>query len=115
MLAPNVADLLKKAQSDSTLAEQVRNAGSYESLAELSEQAGTPATAEELRSAFTARNAGVLAQQMMRRGLMEAAPLPPVQAMDHELWNRVAGMDLSAVVKQLVDYLGWTAERAAAV
>ncbi len=95
MLTPNVAYLLRKAQSDSTLADQVGNADSYQSLAELSEQAGTPVTAGELRSAFTARNAGVLAQQMMRRGLIEAAPLSPVQAMDHGPWRVCTGMDLS--------------------
>ena len=51
---------------------------------------------------------------MMRRGLIDAAPLEPVAPMDHELWSRIADMDLSPVVTQLVTYLGWSAERAAA-
>jgi hypothetical protein len=34
--------------------------------------------------------------------------------MDQDLWNRVAAMDLSPVVAQLVNYQGWTTERAAA-
>ena len=115
MLTPNVAGFLRKAQVDSGLAEQVRNADSYQALAELSERAGEPAAAGDLRAAFAARNAGVLAQQMIRRGVIDALPPASVPAMDEELWNRVAAMDLSSVVYQLVSYQGWTAERAASV
>jgi len=57
---------LRKAQADSQLAEQVNNTDSYQALAQLSERLGEPATASELRAAFSTRNASVLAQQMIR-------------------------------------------------
>jgi hypothetical protein len=114
MLTGNVAGFLRSAQVDSRLTEQVTNADSYHALAALSELAGEPATAGELRAAFAARNAGVLAQKMIRRGVIEPVPLAPVPAMDQDLWNRVAAMDLSPVVMQLVNYKGWSMERAAA-
>ena len=114
MLTPNVARFLRKAHADSGLAELVRNAGSYQALAELSERVDEPAPAAELRAVFAARNAAVLARHMMRRGAIDAVPLAPIPAMDRELWNRVACMDLSPVVMQLVNYKGWTEERARA-
>ena len=114
MLTPNVAGFFRKARADSGLAEQVRNTGSYQALAELSERAGDPVPAGELRAAFTARNAGVLARHMMRRGALDASPLPPVPPMDRDVWSRVASMDLSPVVLQLVNYQGWTEDRARA-
>ena len=114
MLAPNVADFLRKAQADPSLAEQVKNADTYQDLAALSEAVGEPAPPADLRAAFTARNAGVLTRHMMRRGLIDTVPLRPVPPMKEDLWERVATMDLSPVVQQLVDYRGWTAKRAAA-
>jgi hypothetical protein len=112
MLTSNVASFLRKARADSQLAEQVNNTDSYQALAELSERLGEPATASELRAAFSARNASVLAQQMIRRGVIDPVELGPVPAMDEDLWNRVAAMDLKPVVTQLVNYLGWSEARA---
>src|SRR5262249_39567068 len=108
MLTANIVRFLRKAHADSSLAEQVRNADSYQALSELSEGAGEPVTAGELRATFAARNAGVLVQQMMRGGLIDHVPLTPVPAMDQELWKRVASMDLSPVVTQLMNYQGWS-------
>jgi hypothetical protein len=115
MLTSNVAGFLRKAKEDSILAEQVRKADTYQALVNLSKTVGESATSTELRGAFAARGAGVLAQQMIRTGLIDPLPLVPVPPMDQELWNRVAALDLSAVVSQLVNYQGWTAERAASV
>jgi hypothetical protein len=44
MLTPNVAGFFKKAQADSGLAGEMRNAGNYQGLAELPERAGEPAS-----------------------------------------------------------------------
>jgi hypothetical protein len=68
----------------------VNNTDSYQALAQLSERLGEPATASELRAAFSTRNASVLAQQMIRfRPWMRG-----------HLWNRVASLDLKPVVTQ---------------
>src|SRR5262249_16397318 len=105
---------LRKVQANNDLAERVKRVDSYALLAQLSEEVGEPATADDLRSAFTARNAGVLAYQMMRRGLMDTLPMPVVPAMDPGGWKQVVGMDLEPVVTQLVQNRGWSAERASA-
>ena len=114
MLTPKVAEFLRNAHADSSLAEHIRSSDSYEALEQLSGRGGPPARAAELRVAFTERNAGVLARQMMRHGLMDTLPLPSVPAMDNNLRNRVVSLDLGPVGTQLVEYVGWTAERAAA-
>lgn len=113
MLTPNVALLLRRAQRNSKLADDVRRASSYQALVELSEQTGDPAPADDWRAAFAARNARVLTLQMIRHGVMEPVRLAPVPPMDHDLWERVTAMDLSPVVEQLVMYKGWDPERAA--
>jgi hypothetical protein len=83
----------------------VNNTDSYQALAQLSERLGEPATASELRAAFSTRNASVLAQQMIRfRPWMRG-----------HLWNRVASLDLKPVVTQLVNYLCWSETRAASM
>src|SRR5262245_35260905 len=114
MLSPKVAQFLRSAHADAGVAEHVRSSDSYEALEELSGRAGPKAKAAELRLAFTERNAGVLARQMMHHGLMDLLALPSVPAMDNNLWNRVVSLDLSPVATQLVEYVGWTAARAAA-
>jgi hypothetical protein len=114
MLTAGAADFFRRARVDSQLAELVKATDSYQALAELSEQAGARVGAGELRSAFMQRNAGVLVQQMMRQGVVATLPLAPVPALDEELWKRVAAIDLSPMVGQLVNYRDWTAERAAA-
>ena len=103
MLTPRVAGFLRQAQKDARLAELVKSADSYQALAELSKQVDTPATVAELRAAFAARNALVLAQQLIRRGIFDRLPLAPVPAIDEDLWERVATIDLSPVASQLVD------------
>jgi hypothetical protein len=49
---------------------------------------------------------------MMRHSIIDPLPMPSVPEIDQELWNRVAAMDLSPVVRQLVTDQGWGAERA---
>ena len=114
MINPKVAAFLRQAQLDSGLAEQVRSTDSYQALEGLSEQASAAAPAAELRATFVARNAGVLVNQMMRRRVIDSVPLTTVPAFDQGLWSRVAAMDLSPAAAQLVNYRGWTVERAAA-
>ena len=114
MLTEGVADFFRKTRVDAQLGARVIATDSYQGLAELSRQAGAPVAAGELRSAFVQRNAGVLVQQMMRRGVVAPYALPPVPALDQELWSRVLAMDLNPVVGQLVTYRNWTAERATA-
>jgi hypothetical protein len=111
MLTTNVASFLRRARVDSELAEHVRTVDSYEALAELSVQAGQAASACELRETFAARNARVLLQQMMRRGVIDPVPMAPVQPIDQSLWNRITTMDLNPVATQLVNRQGWTASR----
>jgi hypothetical protein len=115
MIAPTVKNFLRKAQADPDLAQRVGNTDTYPALAELSESAGEPATEGALRAAFAARDARMLVRQMIARGLMDPCPLPPTPLMDGDVWKRVAAMDLSPVAGQLVNYLGWTPERAAAI
>src|SRR5262245_26404544 len=82
MLTGNVASLLRNAQTDSSLAEQVRRSDNNQALEELSARAGATARAGALRSAFTDRNARVLVQQMICRGVIDPSPLPDVPTMD---------------------------------
>ena len=85
MLTTNVSEFLRKAHGDASLAEHVRSADSYLALADLSDRAGIPVTHGELRTAFTARNAGVLVAQMIRAGMIDQAPLAAAPAMDEKL------------------------------
>lgn len=111
----NVSSFLKKAHTDQSLAEQIRNIDAYERLAELSRQSGHPAGASEFRSAFIARNARALLEHMVRRGLVEAITPIPLTPIDPDVWNRVAALDLTPVAQQLIDYRGWTPERTASI
>ena len=111
MLAQNVADFIKKTKLDSSLAEEVRHSDSYQALAELSNRAGQPASAAELKAAFQARNARALAQQMIRQGLAENIDLPPAQPRKHEVWDAVQALDLRSVTAQLVTRKGWGSDR----
>lgn len=114
MLTANVGGFLRRAHGDASLAENVQNQDCYEALSKLSEQAGAPAAPAELRAAFAARSASVLAQQMMRRGVIDPVALAPVPPLDREVWSRAAALDLRQVVAQFVNYQGWSVERAAA-
>src|SRR5690349_8672311 len=115
MLTTNVSNFLKEARGDQSLAEQTRGTDTYQGLAELARQVGHPAGAGEFRAAFAARNSRVLLEQMMRRGLVETIVLAPVVPIDEEVWNRIAALDLTPVVSQLVNYLGWTPARTASI
>ena len=115
MIPPKVAGFLRKARMASDLAERVRQADSYAEVAELASEAGEPASQEELRAVFMERNAGVLLEQMMRRGMIARVPLPPVPPLDQDLWSRIAAIDLTPVADQLVTYLGWTEARTASI
>jgi hypothetical protein len=101
-----------KTYADPGLAEQVRNADSYEALAELSERAGQPATVDELQAAFVARNASVLARQMVRRGLIDSVQRAPAPVWKQDVWDRVAALDFNPVMTQLVNRKDWSPERA---
>jgi hypothetical protein len=114
MLGPHVAGFLRQARLDSELNGRVNAADTYDGIARISEGAGVPATSDQLRAAFTARDAAVLVRQMMRRGIIDSVPLPPVLPFDLELWNRVETLDLGPVADQLIQQ-GWTEERTAAV
>ncbi len=114
MLTTNVELFLRKAHADPVLCEEVNQADSFQALEELSQREGAPAAAGEFRAAFHARNARVLVELMMRGGVMDPVELDPVPALDPDLWARVESLDLSPMVFQLVTYLGWTPQRAAA-
>jgi hypothetical protein len=115
MPTANVSNFLKQAHADDRLAEQTRGIDAYEVLAELSSESGHPAEAADFRSAFMARNARVLLEHMIQRGLVELTTLDPAEPIDAEVWNRVAALDLTPVAQQLTDYQGWTPARAASV
>ncbi|PWU08912.1 MAG: hypothetical protein C5B51_06990 [Terriglobia bacterium] len=114
MLHQNVAEFLRKAREDSSLAEQVRNTDSYEGLSGLSRHAGSGASAQEFEAAFAARNARVLAQQMIRTGLIEPADLPAPQARNAEVLEAVQELNLEPVITQLTNRKEWDPGRAAA-
>jgi hypothetical protein len=111
MLTQNVAGFIRKTKLDSSLAEEVRCSDSYQALAELSNRAGQPASAAELKAAFQARNARVLARQMIRQGLAENVDLPAAQPRKQELWDAVQTLDLRSVTTQLVNRKGWSPDR----
>jgi hypothetical protein len=108
-----VLDFLKQAHADADLAEHTRAIDAYDGLAALSAEWGHLAEAADFRSAFMARNARILLEHMIRRGHVEPIELAPTPSIDFEVWNRIAALDLTPVTQQLVDYLGWTAARAA--
>ena len=114
MLAQNVAGFIRKTRVDPSLAEEVRHTDSYQALAELSKRAGQPASATELKAAFQARNARVLAQQMIRQGLAENVDLPAAQPRKQEVWDAVQTLDLHSVTSQLLNRKGWSPDRVAA-
>jgi hypothetical protein len=112
MLTTNIAAFLKAARSNSVLEHAFRLMDSYPQLKELSRRAGTPASGLELRDAFMARNAAVLAEKMKRRGLIQATWFDPLGSLDLDLWRRVLQVDLGMVTDQLVAHNGWDRERA---
>jgi hypothetical protein len=114
MLTTNAGSFIQRAHGDALLAGAVQSQDCYDALANLSERAGAPAAPGQLRAAFTARSAGVLAPRMMRSGLIDSAPLPPITPLDTELWSRAAALDLRPIAEQLVSFQGWSPERAAA-
>ena len=114
MLTPNVGNFLRSARENASLADNVQRLDCYRALAELTGQAGEPLSPSELRTAFAARSAKVLAPQMMRHGLIDKAPIPPVPPLDEAVWDRASTVDLGRVVAQLVNYQDWSVERAAA-
>jgi hypothetical protein len=113
MLDPNVANFFRRVKTDSSLTAEVKNSDSYSTLAALSVRSDTPATEGELQAAFAARDAGVLLQHMIRRGLAEPIPMATIPPLDPELWRRVAEMDLTQPSTQLVTYRGWTPQQVA--
>jgi hypothetical protein len=111
MLTQNVAGFIRKTKLDFNLAEEVRHSDSYQALARLSERAGQPASAAELKAAFQARSARVLAQQMIRQGLADDVDLPPAQPRKQDVWDAVQALNLNSVTTQLVSRKNWSPDR----
>ena len=115
MISANVSNFLKQAHACTSLAKQTKASDDYADLEELACRSGVPADAAEFRAAFMARNARVLLEYMMLRGVVAPMTTEPAAPIDADLWNRIASLDLTPVVKQLIDYQGWAPMRAASV
>jgi hypothetical protein len=107
----SVMEFLRLAHSNENLSEKVRSSDSYEAVATLASQSGREIAASNLQAAFVERNGRALALQLIRRGLMPPVDLPPLQPRREDLWEAVQGLDLIAVVKQMVNRKFWSPER----
>jgi hypothetical protein len=109
----NVMAFLRLAHSDENLSEKVRSSDSYEAVAALASQFGREIAASNFQAAFVERNGRALALQLIRSGLMPTVDLPPLQPRRQDLWEAVQGLDLIAVIKQMVNRKNWSPERTA--
>lgn len=104
--------LLRAAGLTPELRDEISRSNCFRQLAAIFTRIGEPCFPDDVRIAFRARNALVIAQEMMRRGLIDPQPLN-VQPLDLEIWRRIASLDLTEMRDQLVDYLNWAPEHAA--
>jgi hypothetical protein len=107
-----VSQFLRTAGAAPQLREEVGRSNCYRELATISTQVGEPCSPEELRAAFRARNAFVVACEMMRRGMMNRLLLN-VPPLNEAIWSRITALDLTEIRDQMRNCRGWTAERAA--
>ena len=112
-MTPNVAAFLRRAHLDAQLGERVIAADTYAGLAALALEAGISVSTSELEAAFRERNAKVLAEKMIRAGMVETKSISQIPVLDKDRWADVLALDLSPVYTQLVNRKDWTPERAA--